>query len=278
MKSFICFVFLFTFSVSAQTEKPRFRRHFIEIAPVALTFKRGVNVHHHLEYRFLITPYLYLNASTTGGLFKKFDYSGDGPQGIFPMFNESSLVLGYQHALHELTETNRSTSLIGVDAGYHYIQYATAPYHDEYGIIDTTEFGFRMLGGFRVHSLKAGFSYQHIIYSEEKDKPTIRFRHFLSMAYLYGIDFQQPTFLQVSSISAMKDENLIGNSWRSRDGFRVEYTFQHFLSKRIGLLYGFNFTWAPFVDYIPNDKYFVPRGSEINNPTALNFRIGITIQ
>lgn len=268
---------MISFSLFAQDEKPRFKRHFFEVAPIALTFKRQVNIHQHLEYRFLITPYLYLNAATTGTFIRKFDYSGKhNLPNMHPFFNESSLVFGYQYAFSKLTESNRGLSFIGVDAGYHYMQYANAPFHDDYAIIDTTALGFRMLGGFRTHSLKAGLTFQYVIYSANQEKSTIRFRHYLSLAYLYGLDFQQPTYIETSPASAIKAENLDVNTWRFRNGFRVEYTFQHFLTEKVGLLYGYNFTCAPSVTYSPNEKYFVYRGSEASNSIAINFRIGIT--
>lgn len=263
----------------AQEDNTQFRRHFLEIAPATLNFKRGMNLHHHLDYRFLITPRFYLNATTNDALFKRLDYSGRSSlSGIRPLFNESSLVVGYQHAFQQLTETNRKVNLIGLDIGYHYIQYSANPNNWEYDIIDTTDIGFRRIGGFRVHSLKTGLTYQHIVYSEDKNKPAILFRHFLSTSVLYGIDFQQTTYVSISPYSSVKAESLVGNTWKNRNGFKIEYTFQHFLSKRIGLLYGFHFTWAPWVDYNPNYNYFVPRGGQMNTPGSLSFRVGLTFQ
>lgn len=279
MRLLIVVVVLPVFCFAQTKEKPSFRRHFIEISPLAVTMKKGVSYNHHLEYRFLMTRNLYLNAATTLTLFKQMDYSRRNHEfGIMPLFNESSVSAGYWHSFNELTEENRKINSIGADMGYHYMQYSPNPNSRDYDITDSLENGFRRLGGYKIHSLEAGVSFQHVIYNNEQIRPSIKFRHFLSISYLFGIHFQQPTYILISPASAMKSENLEGNSWKSRNGFRVEYTFEHSVGKRTGLLYGFNFTCAPWPDYKPNYNYFVPRGGELIYPTALTFRAGITIQ
>jgi hypothetical protein len=273
----IVFPFLL-FSQVQEKERVAFKRHFLEVSPLALTMKEGYSFNQHLEYRFLITQNLYLKAGSTLTLARQLDYNRNSGPGIRPLFNESFFDFGYQHAFNQLTETNRRVNLIGVDLGYHYMQYGTSPQSGDDRIVDSTAQGFRMLGGYKVHSMKAGLNFQHIVYTDELVKPEIKSRHFLGLNFLYGADFQLSSYILTSSNSAVKADNLEGHPWRSRFGGKIEYTFEHLISKRIGMIYGCNFTWAPWAKYTPNEQYYVPRGGELTLPSALTFRVGITIQ
>lgn len=267
------------FSQVQEKERVAFKRHFLEVSPLALTMKEGYSLNQHLEYRFLITQNLYLKAGSTLTLARQLDYNRNSGTGIRPLFNESFIDFGYQYAFNQLTETNRRVNLIGVDLGYHYMQYGSSPAGGgEHDIVDSTAQGFRMLGGYKTHSMKAGLNFQHIVYTDELVKPAIKFRHFLGLSFLYGADFQLSSYILISPNSAVKADNLGGHPWKSRYGGRIEYTFEHLISKRIGMIYGLNFTWAPSPNYIPNQQYYVPRGGELTLPSALTFRVGITIQ
>lgn len=281
MKSLLLLFALLPFINFSQeeNEKPSFKRHFLEVSPLALTMKKGVSFSNHLEYRFLITQHFYLKAGSTLTLARQLDYSRNHSEfGIRPLFNESFIDFGYQHAFNQVTETNRRVNLIGVDLGYHYMQYSTSPASGDYTIVDSTDQGFQKIGGYKVHSLKTGLNFQHIVYTNELTKPAVKSRHFLSLNFLYGMDFQLSSYILTSPNSAVKSENLEGDSWKYRFGGKIEYTFEHLVSKRIGIIYGCNFTWAPWAKDNPNQQYYVPRGGELIIPSALTLRAGITIQ
>lgn len=266
------------FGASQVAKRPSFKRHFLEISPINVTFNKGFFYNHQLKYRFLITQKFYAEAGTFATVFKRLDMSYNPYQkGIHPLFNESMAVIGYLHSLNP-TDENKSNNVLGAHLGYHYIQYSHKNNSSDYEIINEIPGGYRKLGGYKVHSLKAGISFQNILYDENTEKPSVKRRHFVSLSYLCGLGFVQPTYNEYSEDHVGKSINLNQFTWKYRSGFAFEYSFEHSISKHIGLIYGCSLTWAPRVNYQPDYNLFVPRGSEVTIPVFSSIRIGITIQ
>lgn len=221
-----------------------------------------------------------LSIATEGTLFKKLDHrksSGYSLSSSFvkniPFLNKTEA--SYKRVLINKVKNDKKELQLNILAGYHYFQHGSrASMNYDYWSVDSIENGgVKIISGFKTHSAIIGVDFSVVKHTKtSEDKIIAKHKNTISLNYLLGIDIQ---LTGVNDYSTHVEKTEIKNTYTfNQNGFKIYYEFERYFAQHMSLYFNFEVLYAPFIDYKPNPKIFVPRGGEIILPLFPSIKLG----